>query len=472
MSSKKNISRKGSSSASAHEELLVPKIEFVLHSVDPAENEAWWVVHCGSITPPKEKLFPVLTHRAVEECALRFDHSSQAGVPMSFSRSCGRSTIFRTRWNSGFHIEGSALIAPRRVTFCYEAFVVRCRLWFPILEIIVRVLDRRGGDKPAESPCHPAFHWNPDPELRARRCVCRRELYSTILEVAKRPSLHQPACLRLFPEDIIEVRDLLRNGPFFLTSFTPKRVQKALRFVRPGPAETGNNSEPDDQSPDAAPTVATGWNSSKGKDIDLGEIEFSMDDSMLPGWDPDLAYGDGSGTSKVPIPDFDDFFAGLPCGFDAPPPTNESGRPKVVAEGSRIINGGLNLLGSAIEASHREAIVYHFKEEKAERDLARGMKTRASQFQVKYGNLKDAFTLVGDFRGSVGSHLRTRADDYVFEKEMSLMKSAKNEHAHAEALIPSIDGRIQGFWDSIPVSPDTEEVATRFPDGGEEVDRH
>ncbi|KAF2607731.1 hypothetical protein F2Q68_00044543 [Brassica cretica] len=32
---------------------------------------------------------------------------------------------------------------------------------------------------------------------------------------------------------------------------------------------------------------------------------------MLPGWDPNLAFGDGSGTSEVPIPDFDDFFAGL-----------------------------------------------------------------------------------------------------------------------------------------------------------------
>ena len=60
---------------------------------------------------------------------------------------------------------------------------------------------------------------------------------------------------------------------------------------------------------------------------------------MLPGWEPDFAYGDGSGTSEVPILDFDDFFADLPSGFDAPPPTYDSGRPHVVAEGSRIING-------------------------------------------------------------------------------------------------------------------------------------
>ncbi|KAF2537203.1 hypothetical protein F2Q68_00020356 [Brassica cretica] len=250
--------------------------------------------------------------------------------------------------------------------------------------------------------------------------------------------------LALFPEDIIAVRDLLRNG---------------------------SDSEPDDQGPDAAPAVATGLNSSKGKDIVLGDLEFSVDDFMLPGWDPDLAFCDGSGTSEVPIPDFDDFFAGLPSGFDAPSSTNESGRPKVIAEGSRIING----------ASHREAMIYRFKAEKAEKDLTRMrdemltrdaqlardhartvrraerkgkreivevMKTRASQFQVEYGNLKDAFNSLGDFRecrGSVGSPWKTRADDYVFEREMELMKGGMKDHAHAETLISPITG---GFRDS------------------------
>nr|ABD65088.1 hypothetical protein 27.t00109 [Brassica oleracea] len=449
----------------------------VRESANPAENEAWWVACYGSITPPKEKSFPVMNRRPVEE-----------GAP---SRST--SEFFEIMWS--FY----------QISYAVE-FRVPCqgeRASSP----------PEGGDKPTESPWHPAPHWSPDPELEhvvkgftsnfnswknffffVR--IDDASVEKSCIPLFRRLPSDRPFINPLAPflEDIIAVRDLLRNGPFFWTSLTPKRVRKALRFVHPSPAlggETGSDSEPDDQGLDAAPTVATGLNSLKGKDIDLGDIEFLVNDSMLPGWDPDLVFGDGSGTSEVPIPDFDDFFAGVPSGFDAPPATNESGRPKVVAEGSRIINGGLNLLGSAIEASHREAMIYRFKAEKAEKDLARMrdemlardaqlacdharavrkverkgkreivevMKTRASPFQVEYRNLKDAFTSLGDFRecrGSVGSLWKTRADDYVFKKEMELMKGGMKDHARAEALIP----------------PDTVETTTKLFGDCEEVDR-
>ena len=103
--------------------------------------------------------------------------------------------------------------------------------------------------------------------------------------------------------------------------------------------EADSDSESDDPASRDVPAEETNVWSSKGKGIDLGDIEFSVDDSILPGWDPDLAYGDGSGSSEVPIPDFDEFFAGLSSSFDPPSSKDELRISKVVAEGSHIING-------------------------------------------------------------------------------------------------------------------------------------
>ncbi|KAG2329926.1 hypothetical protein Bca52824_001106 [Brassica carinata] len=78
---------------------------------------------------------------------------------------------------------------------------------------------------------------------------------------------------------------------------------------------------------------------SNDKGVDIGDLDFSVDDFDLPGWDPNLAFGDGSCSSDMPLPDFDNFFDGLPANPDPPPFVEEPERPEIVAESSRAVNG-------------------------------------------------------------------------------------------------------------------------------------
>ncbi|KAF2589313.1 hypothetical protein F2Q70_00039211 [Brassica cretica] len=109
MSSRKKASKRGishsSSSEEVHDDILVPKAEFAPYSIDPTDGEAYWIARYGSINPPSEMSFPVMNQRSVER-----------GVP---SRSTGK-----------FHKTVRASVG------------FRTHVWFSILEIIVRVLDR------------------------------------------------------------------------------------------------------------------------------------------------------------------------------------------------------------------------------------------------------------------------------------------------------------------------------------------
>ncbi|KAF2585027.1 hypothetical protein F2Q70_00035965 [Brassica cretica] len=487
---KKEGTSRGSSSEGVHDDyILVPKDESVPHLIDPSEGEAYWIVRYGSITPPSEKSFPVMNQRSIEKGA----SGRSTGEFLKAVRALCRisdAVDFRIPYRGE-----SADNPPEGYFRYYESFLVRCRLWFPIPEIIVRLLDHFEVSISQLNPTsfqhligvvilsyeHGLSLTTDHFEVIFRLQLVSKphfyrlvpQKYMTVIKgLISNSNLWtkffflfrinaasvEENCVPLFrskpndspfinplfpfPEDMIEMRDLLRNGPFFWTFFTLRRVRKALRLVHPDlgvDVKADSDSESDDPAP-----------------CDVPAEEMNVTRPCL------------CGSSEVSIPDFDEFFAGLPSSFDPPSSVDELGRSKVVAEGSRIIYG----------ASHREAMVYRFKEEKAEKDLARMqneilerdsklakdhdkavrraerrgrreivevMRNRASQFKTEYGNIKEAYSLVGHFlecRGSVGTLWKTQADDFVFKDERETIEGGMNDCAHAEALISPIDGRI------------------------------
>ncbi|KAF2590605.1 hypothetical protein F2Q70_00038894 [Brassica cretica] len=384
MSSKKKTSKRGtsrgSSSEDVHDEILVPKVEFVPHSMDPAKNAAWWTARYGSITPPIEKSFPVMSHRSVERGAPSRSISDFLQTVQSFHRIpdtvefCiprrGESadsppdvivrvldrfdlSISQLNPTSLQHLIGVMILSYEHgLSLTTEHFEALFRLQFV--------------SKPDNYRLVPQNHmsvikgftsnFNLWKKFFSFVCISDASVEESCIPLFRSKPNDGPFINSLppFPEDTVEMRDLFRIGLFFWTSFTPKRVHKALRLVCPGfegGVGTDSYSGSDGPAPCDDPAEETNVRSLKGKGIDLGDIDFSVDDYILPGWDPDIAYGDGSGTSEAPIPDFEDFFARLPSCFDPPSSVDEMGRSNIIAEGSRIINGGRRFcLGFPVES--------------------------------------------------------------------------------------------------------------------------
>ncbi|KAL0706495.1 hypothetical protein Bca4012_072921 [Brassica carinata] len=164
---------------------------------------------------------------------------------------------------------------------------------------------------------------------------------------------------------------------------------------------------------------------------------------------------------------------------------------------------GMRVFNAALDGSFRESRISHFKAEKAERELFRfrkeveeqsrrqaelhsralvrverrgkrvivaEMKRRAALFATKFASLKHAQKFVGNFcecRGSVATTLyESQNEDFSFPAEVAEMSGLMNGGAHAESLVPPIEGRVRQLWDSIEVSEDMVEAGTGVGDEG------
>ncbi|KAF3504550.1 hypothetical protein F2Q69_00041720 [Brassica cretica] len=290
--------------------------------------------------------------------------------------------------------------------------------------------------------------------------------------------------LPAIPMDLFAKCDLLRNGPFFWYSFTLDRIRNAVALYRSqGISRPLRASDMDEPHPDAVPDQRERVRPRKDKGIALEDRNFVSEDLSLPGWNPSFTPGDGSGTSKAPLPD--DFFANLPHGFTTPASLDEASRREVVAEGSRLINEAevierkfIRFQNEVVEIecrqaeSHSRAIIR--AERNGRRTIAAELARSATFFDVEFRSFKDAQDYVGDFcecRGSVGTLWKSQNADLSFLSKVVEMLGLMDGCAQAESMFPPIEGRIRELWEPIEVSEDTTEAGADAADEGGEVDQ-
>ncbi|KAF3577973.1 hypothetical protein DY000_02031706 [Brassica cretica] len=229
----------------------------------------------------------------------------------------------------------SAKNPPEGFFTCYEAFLVYCRMWFPIPGTIVRAL-RHFGLSISQLSVPALQHWlgvlilsyelgmdlNPcdfegfwftrgtgiDGSYRmAPKKVCRGELPPPI------PSGMELHLWILLPThaDLFAKRDLLRSRPFFWNSFTVEWIRRAVELHQSRavsqPLDVPYGVEP---IIDVFPAQRKRIRSRKGKGV---ASENVLGNLPLPERNPGFSPGERSGTSEVPLPS--DFVADLPPGL-------------------------------------------------------------------------------------------------------------------------------------------------------------
>uniref|UniRef100_A0A0D2ZRP5 Uncharacterized protein n=1 Tax=Brassica oleracea var. oleracea TaxID=109376 RepID=A0A0D2ZRP5_BRAOL len=380
-SSKKKTSPQSSSGNPCTNEEIVPKEEF---EVEHEEKEAYWDALCGSITPPPEVFYPTRP-------ATQLDHTLPSRTSPAYLKTLRE--FYRVPSGIVFRVPvhgESAENPPKGFFTCDETFLTGCRMWFPILEAIVRALDRfelsisqlnvaalqnflgllilsyelgmdlspddlEGLWSTRKASIDYSYRMAPKGHMSIIQghTSNAKGWFEHFFYVRIDDASIEENCLPLFrgkwnfhransilpaiPRDLFAKRDLLRNGPFFWDSFTLDRIQNAVALYHSrGISRPLRASDVDEPHPEAVPDQRKRVTPRRDKGISLEDRNFVSEDLPLPGWNPGFTLGDGGGTSEASLPD--DFFANLPPGFTTPASLNEVSRREVVAEGSRLIN--------------------------------------------------------------------------------------------------------------------------------------
>ncbi|KAF3515273.1 hypothetical protein F2Q69_00006478 [Brassica cretica] len=165
------------------------------------------------------------------------------------------------------------------------------------------------------------------------------------------------------PDGLYIVRDLLRGGPFFWATFTPKRVHRAValhrsRFQPDLPVKEGAESSMDRFVPYEAPAERERSRTRKDKHI-------AVDDDAADGeCFPENFLGDYLNSGE--LIDLDEL---LGSDFHAAERGSDKGPKFTMA--SRMVNGGLLMMNRALDASNQKARMAQFRAEMADKEIAR-----------------------------------------------------------------------------------------------------
>nr|VDC96688.1 unnamed protein product [Brassica oleracea] len=232
------------------------------HPVDPDEADAYWVARGNRIVPPAESWYPPRPPLRRD-----FDLSREVEFRISKYGECADNP-------------------PEGYFTCYEAYLFRCRLWFPIPVIIFENLNRfelsisqvaLAGLQHLIGILVLSYERGMKLDIDRFEALLRPKLLPGSLMYCLVPFLNP---LPLFPEDLVVLRDLLRGGSFHGTYFTTKRIRRALACHRSqahpqGFVEDETDSDMDDfASCDVPKTRERGIGSRRTKRLHLTTLSF------------------------------------------------------------------------------------------------------------------------------------------------------------------------------------------------------